>query len=549
LLKESRRESSIEDDLYFKNTWTEDAELKHITFDRKNMLFIAYTPSGKVAKKDFLFTPGRITQTNKCDKNGMLEVISEGGGTDPIHFYYDSLSRVSRIEYPNNLITIYEYNEKGLVSDITTKNIQGDTVFKRSYLYDDLWRISKVVTERGYIKRKYNHDGLLAYESLDDKNSTQFTYHYNQNKEIDSLDMKDSQGESSFHYIYDDNTGLLSLKNYKKRDNIEPSMRFDIYAKTFKPVGFLEVNKEVVLVKNNHFKLSNVQLNTGLNKLNIHSISQTGKDRNYDVHYIYNPLGEKSFTYDKTGRVDFQSILGDNINFYYNDEGMISSITKVFGSKLKKYQYEYYANNMLCNKIQSIEGDPGSTVKDQFLFDENKNIVAEILRTAPYGYKYIYMFTPEGQILFRNDRENSAKYYYHYDKDGSIIGISDRLGKVVCAYTYDAFGKVFFLKQKVENPFLFLGHFYDASSGTYFYKGTALREEDHARYFNKSANKNLMIHPDDFFKQLFPVYFNKYKNRVTVESLLKNLPVYSDSKNKINNRNFLVGLPKLISKK
>ena len=61
-----------------------------------------------------------------------------------------------------------------------------------------------------------------------------------------------------------------------------------------KGAGFLEVDKQVVQISNNRFKVNNVTLSPGLNKIGVHSISSSGKEKHYSLDIAFDPSAHQS---------------------------------------------------------------------------------------------------------------------------------------------------------------------------------------------------------------------------------------------------------------
>lgn len=494
-------------------TWSDRDELIKLAYDKQKIILIAYSPAGKVIKKTY---PGLLIQLNKYNEKGVLENISENG-LDPIQFEYDSMGRLYVIKYPNKITTKYEYDSQNRVADISTMDDKGQILFKRSYSYDKQGRVVQITTERDYIKRKFNEDGLMIFESLDDKHNTVSTYEYNANHQIVREHFKNRIEEYDLGYSYDSSSRKLvkiemTGREIESLEDSQQRMRVDIHGIVNKGAGFLEVDQQVVQIADNKFKVNNVTLKPGTNEIPVHSISSSGREQHYKIKLYFSPFSRKTMAYDETGRRTFRSFKGTNYVYHYNDEGLLETLFKSLGSDMQRIRYDYYANDALCFKETVNDGGGSSGDKIQYLFDENKNLIGEFYVKGS-GYKNLYMFGPDGHILYRIDRGHK-KYYYHLDKDGSVIGITDHSGAIVCSYSYDAFGNVAHLKQTMafHNPFLYLGHFYDEDSDFYFHKGYTGPPEEHARYFGKSVAPDYLDRPDRVIKKLFSDYVDNYPN-------------------------------------
>ncbi|MBN2143234.1 MAG: hypothetical protein JW774_01290 [Candidatus Aureabacteria bacterium] len=497
-------------------TWNDQGKLMKLTFDKKNILLLAYNEAGLLVKKTY---PGLLNQLIKYDEKGNLISISEND-LEPVQYEYDQIGRISQIRYPNKINTTYEYDSENRVKEITSLDGNGKLVFKRGYAYEEGNRVTEAVTERGKITLKYNSEGDLLSGSYDDNYNSFFTYTYNHHRRIESVQKKDSKGERSFRYIYDDQSGLLIkvIDNSRTDSGENKKLQMDLYGTIKDDVGFLEVNKQVVQISDKEFSIKNVLLSSGINNISIRSISPMGREHNYSFDLSYDPSAYLTNHYDKMGRLTFQSRSGRHMSYQYNDDGYLEKVIYLLDGRIHTTDYSYYPNDLLF--LKDIHG-PGAEFQEekvQFVFDEQNNIIGELIYQGS-GYKNLYMFSPRGEIVYRIDRGHK-KYYYHLDKDGSVIGITDHLGQVVCSYSYDPFGEVMHKHETISNPFLYLGHYYDADSGFYFYKGFIGNPEQHASYFNRSDQKEYFGAPEEVFSKYFSVYFEDYPSRVTPSSFI-----------------------------
>jgi YD repeat-containing protein len=486
-------------------TWSDEGQLLKLTFDKKNILLMAYTENGKLVKKTY---PGFLVQQNKWNikKEGgeFLENISENS-LDPIQYTYDSQGRKTQILFPNKIKTQIEYDTLGRIRSMLSTNTTGETLFKRLYQYDAQNRVSQISTERGEISAMRDPHGRVISQTWDDKAGTQFAYTFNNKGQIDIVRKKNEQGETVLQWIFDAR-GLL--QKILQKEPVRPSKNIknivtNLVGTVLFDSGFLEVNKEVIQMNNKKFQVNNVLLNPGSNTIPLRYINASGRENRQQIILHYDPEALTSFLYDLNGKMTFQSQEGLNIGYQYNDEGFLEMVHSMVGNKRKTIKYQYYGNTLLCFRHSETEGEASKTVK--FIFDGQDNLIGEFL-DQDNSFDSLYMFSPEGSLVYRIDRGHK-KFYYHLDKDGSVIGITNHLGQIVCTYSYDFLGHSIEKKETLPNPFLYLGHYYDANADRYFHKGFVGTPKEHFHFFNPTDSEGTAREePEIIFSRVFPTY-------------------------------------------
>ncbi|EKD28408.1 MAG: YD repeat-containing protein [uncultured bacterium] len=519
------RVSRVEGVAPYQFTWSDEDNLIKLTYDKKNILLIAYDQSQAVSEKTY---PGLLKQVNKYNAKGQIINISENG-LDPIVYEYNTFGNLAFIKFPNNTTTKYEYDEQNRITDISTYFNTGNKIlFKRTYSYDSLGNITQTDTERGSIKRTYDKLGRIKSEQLDDKDSTLYNYEYNDKNQIDTMTFENSSQKYKCKYVYESPSGLLKritvLEKTPPAQVNEENVRINVHGIVVSDPGFLEIDNQVVQLLDKKFRVSNVLLKSGLNKIKIHSISSSGREKNYTIDFYYEEKTLKAYSYTNAGKINFLSEGGNSLNHEYNSEGLAKKITFSLGLKLKTISYEYYANQTIASKTNLIEDETPEIFT--YIFDENDNLIGEFIDKKS-GYENLYMYSPKKELVYSIARGHK-KNYYHLDKDGSVIGITDNTGKILCSYSYDAFGKISHIKQNTYNPFLYLGHFYDNDTGLYFHKGFTGTDEEHAINFNASTNANCLKSPLEVFKTKFPIYYEEYPYKNTPEQFIYNIKPSDD---------------------
>jgi len=418
-------------------------------------------------------------------------------------FVYDEFFNVKNIKIGDQtLIThVYEENNGNLLSS-TYGN--GDVV---SYVYDDLDRLKKMVTETNEYHYYYNNFGDLAlikdlentYEYIYDFatrlssyrfNDFQIDYDYGTNDlvskrnyrlgdtskdvqyfydENDSL-VKVALDSDEIHYLYDD-LGRLKEKNINNKINSHYT-----YLSHGKKTSFT-IDKEVINGDSYQYTYDKAG-----NITDIYKNNELVKSYQYDHFYQlvkeddYVLQKSYGYQYDKEGnmleRVEY-SIGTDTV--LHTDTYTYSDIS--WKDKLSKYnneeiEYDAIGNMMKFGDSITLSWMDGrrlatyhDSIKDlNIAYTYNKDGI----RTGKTvnGEKFEY-YTENNKIIFEKrgnhmvyylrDEEGNLEgfvydndiYYYTKTMNDDIVGISNSSGDVVATYEYDAWGNILDIKNNV----------------------------------------------------------------------------------------------------
>lgn len=502
------RTKRVTGDYPYELTWSNFDQLVKIAFDKKNLMLLAYNDMGQVVKKTY---PGFIVLQNHFDQNGNLTAVSENG-LDSVFYEYDTFGRLIQIKYPNGLMTTIGYNQSGYEDSRITVDSNGKELIKRVYEYDMGDRVVKVNTERGVQTRMFDSLGNITAESLDNKAKTSRQYRYDPQSLIRTYT---ESGEKETQFEIETGKGEVfrkfSLINKEKQQKDKNTViKMSLHGTAAQDAGFLEVDKQVVQLKNNRYMLEQLQLSPGEKEIDVRYINALGKEYRHKFKLFYKPGTESVYLFDKSGKLFYKSIEGRILQYSYNDDLTLAQVQSAIGDQIIEYNYKYYGNGLLAEReIFNVSGK--SSKRTQFIFDEKGNIVGELDKNEA-GFDSLYMYNTHGQLVYRMDRAN-RKYYYHLDKDGSVIGISDPQGEIVASYSYDFFGGFSHRMEKVSNSFYFLGKYFETAIGFYFSKGQTYHEmgvfKNHK--IQSSPSDFEVKTPDDYIRKAFPNY-HAFKN-------------------------------------
>jgi RHS repeat-associated protein len=85
---------------------------------------------------------------------------------------------------------------------------------------------------------------------------------------------------------------------------------------------------------------------------------------------------------------------------------------------------------------------------------------------------WFYIHDPAGGLIdeLQSTGSGHTPYYYITDGQGSVVGVTDSTGSLVNSYTYDPYGQPSpGATNKVANPWLYDGGYYDNSAGYYHF--------------------------------------------------------------------------------
>ncbi len=430
------------------------------TYDKMNHELTEKDPLGNVETKVYN-TNGTLKK--KTDRNGNVilytydvfdrlikenDIVYQYDGNDnllkvvkgdhSIVREYDGLNRVVK-KAEDGLVTTFVYNG---YQEETTDPKQNKTVKK----YDKAGRLIEVENEASYV---YNLDGTLKKVTY--QNGSVTDYQYNLNKTLQSVTHTRDEEIESFTYGYDHNQNMT--KKIEKGEEI--SYTYDVLNRLSTITDGLEN-----VTTYSYDKVGN----------RIKEVGATTKDYVYDANHRLLSVSEvegevvhtTQYTYDNNGNqltevVD--SVLKQS-NTYDSDNQLVKSV--VDGVETT------YVYNGEGKRIQKKNGD--SVIKYVY---EGMNIILELdssnneLAHNQYGLSLV-------------SRDTGSKGYYLYNGHGDTVSIVDSSNEILNTYVYDEWGKV---KEKIgsfDNPYLYVGYYYDSETNNYYLL---------SRYYNPSIGR------------------------------------------------------------
>lgn len=372
---------------------------------------------------------GDVTRIEDINDNGLNFEYSE-------QFKYINLSKLSNIKADGGREITFDYNDKGLVSQI---NAPEGKIIKLGYNEsDDL--ISVIDANEGELKfeyadhaitKKLSPEGHAYYENTYDnqrrvtkqKAGASFTqdYTYNANETV----VTDLNGTTAKYQYNAD--GLMT-------SNIDESGGVTTFKYNDKKLVIEETDAAGVTTLYDYDSDGNQdymqdglngEVNREFNDLNklTKEIDQEGNETNYEYDTkgnlikVTNALGEISaFVYDSKGQLIASADFNGNVTQYeYSEAGDLIEITDPLGH-ITTFSYDN-----LGRKVQEI--DPKGHVY-AYTYDKNNNLTKV---EGPLGYTLNFKYDKNNRLIEETDA-NGGVIKYLYDTSENLIKVTNQLG-------------------------------------------------------------------------------------------------------------------------
>jgi YD repeat-containing protein len=320
---------------------------------------------------------------------------------------YDATSNVTQITYPGGPTLDFTYDDAGRL--LTADNIalaydaRGDVINSQDgaasfgATYDDGQRL-KTVTYDGQATATYTYDARdLLTRVEDDRAGAWMNFTYDDDGRLTGITRSNGVG-STFTYdavgrVTRIQDGVLADQQYTLNAEGEPTQVARTLPLDPPPVG----------------QVANLSYDDAA------QISSPG--------YAYDARGRQIATPGKTLAYDGASCLTQvvsgttTVNLTYN--GLDDLRTRTANGATTTYYHNYALG--LAPIVAETEDLTG--------FENLSGL-------ASASYKRLYVYTPEGALLYSIDPATDQARFYHYDRVGSTLFLSDGAGAVSDAYAY-----------------------------------------------------------------------------------------------------------------
>ncbi|WDH80479.1 RHS repeat-associated core domain-containing protein [Paenibacillus urinalis] len=143
-----------------------------------------------------------------------------------------------------------------------------------------------------------------------------------------------------------------------------------------------------------------------------------------------------------------------NSNYVYDNWDRLTEVTTTDQTKVT---YQYNGDDLMIERTEH-----GNT--SRYYYDQYGNIIAEGSVQTDGSIKKVASYVRNGnQLNYRVDGQGE-KQYYVLNGHGDVEYIVDSTGEILNSYTYDLWGKPISKTEKVTNPFLYAGEYWDPST-------------------------------------------------------------------------------------
>jgi RHS repeat-associated protein len=391
------------------------------------------------------------------DGVGRLSRLTHAAGA--FDFEYDLASRRRSMRYPNGVVTQYEFDALGRVSQVGaslgnaaisryayTHDVIGNRLSKaglddsETYGYDDLSRLVEVV--RPSLGRRWSHSYDAVGNRIGDESPTGSSrYEY---EVWNRLVRREGGGTARVRGAIDE-PGTVSLNG-----NAAPVDGASFEGTVGVPPGGGQVDVSA-------------RDQAGNEAVRSYSLPASGsvEEFEYDANgaMVRRTAGPDEWVYEWTARQELKRVLRNGVEiarFAYDPLGR--RVEKVAANHATSYVYAGTA------------------------------IIRETAASTSGSRSWTYVHGPGiDEPLARRESTTGTMTYYHSDALGSIVATTDGAGAVTSRRKYDAWGNL--EMGQVENGYSFTGREWDPEIGLYYYR---------ARYYDPALGRFLSEDPIGF---------------------------------------------------
>ena len=190
--------------------------------------------------------------------------------------------------------------------------------------------------------------------------------------------------------------------------------------------------------------------------------------------------GQENLEYDSLGNLILWESNSGRKEFVYDYDNKQKAMK--IGNKEIKFSYnplDYRLKKETDNKVyEYFYGVDGNLLYERIFQRGN-------LKEERY-YVYISgkLDRPVAMVIKKGNRYKT--YYYIHNHQGSVIAVADNKGKIVNFYDYWPDGNIRNIDEKIEQPFLYTGAYYDRETGLHYLR---------ARYYSPELRRFIQRDP------------------------------------------------------
>lgn len=354
-----------------------------------------------------------------------LRLTSLTSGNKRVDYTYDKEGRLIRKDMPDEVSSIYKYNERGFLSSLS--HLKGNRKLEEyTYDYDLLGNKTKIV--------KYRDVSVKGIVEDDNK------------EEIIHRLWQDS---GTFNYSYD---SLNRLVEVKRGDRLIHKYAYDAFGNR------TLLKNEDKDIRYTYDALDRLIKEGGLQGSKIYEYDKRGNltgitDRGRKI---------RAYEYDATGRLGLSySFLGKARNYSYDGLGNRVGI--------KEYEFERggFGENKLkdISELDLLQKEP--IYEEKYTLDRTRayhNLLQN--KTIKRGTQAVQNYAWDFNAVFMEGE--GKEFTYLQDELGSVIRLLEVGNEGQTVYGYNEFGEDTYNTQGKIQPFGYTGYRYDNVADTYF---------------------------------------------------------------------------------
>jgi RHS repeat-associated protein len=167
------------------------------------------------------------------------------------------------------------------------------------------------------------------------------------------------------------------------------------------------------------------------------------------------------------------NLISENTRTFVYDHS--NQVIRVLDGGTPIAEYTYNGAGQRIRKVTQTE-------TRVYHYDWKGHLIAETNAAGQTLTKYVYL----GDQLLALIKPGNTVYYYHHDHLGTPRVLTDSAGNVVWKATFSPFGQVQIQVETVENPFRFIGQFFDSETGYHY---------NYHRYYDPKTGRYLTPDP------------------------------------------------------
>jgi YD repeat-containing protein len=347
-------------------------------------------------------------------------IISKTDARGTVGYAYDSLNRISTINYPGNTPDVSYIYDKDILRQMISTQSNGEALIAYTYGY---WPDNKLYTRSYSIDGKnyqetFSYNDLRNIQTVTYPSSRVITYYYygdsiRIDRVYDSVLGKDLVSNITYHpssqisgYIYGDSTNIrtnIGYDRFQRPDMIKSGAASNIGAVTNLKYEYSFNNNISTITDNN-------------NSDNTITLVHEGHDR---LAYAYGPWGILMYGYDYLdNRIEMTRVSGQDVwgtTYRYENNRLISFKTVMINGEIT------------VNIPYDASGNITKSRNNELIYD-NANRITHVAGVQAYWYD------GNGDRIIK--KTGGKTTIYHYGLNGNVVSESSESGLDFIDYIY-----------------------------------------------------------------------------------------------------------------